>query len=605
MISALLRCVILISFLAGASSACANHPPLYGDDGDSPPPSPDSDGGRRDAGIDSRPSGAGSHTCQVRYPVAVLFYDCVDMAPLGGTTTRVCLSQEKFSGNVTAARHYVQQAMKIMREMYVGACAPLAVEPTLFMPNRVLGAQVGTPQNEFKAWSGAYLYAPDTSRLEMDITAAGDNPRRFGAYVVYNGWRSDILPSYAPATNPLTHRSMPPYSLVGVNLHEGTDPAVPANLKVALRHELDHTLENIATVNGFTRHIRTHDTSEICPDGGDARRICQVFNGSDGNSLTTLDWETALGNLGVPVDCRATEWIDRCDYRPTATCRAIECPQFPNYTPTCNPQGYCEYSPSVATSAWQLYDRWIYVPAGSSFQMGTLAGDAAPAETPAHVVEFRRGMFIGKYEVPVEAYEACQSNHACGPRSINNFDGAGWGVNEAVTRPLHPANAVNFNQAWQFCEWLAPGSRLPSEAELEFASRGPAALLYPNGNMKPTCARGFAVFNETGTISGYGCGTGGTQAVGSSPAGVSPIGAFNTIGNVSEWVSDNWNDSYTGAPSDGTSWNWGGSLFYHPVRNGGFNDSAIHAAQRFKLWYSYTNANVGIRCALTADRHYP
>jgi len=606
------------------TSACANHPPLTG--------SGDGSGGADDAGTDARPGrpdggrDAGSidapidvlvdsgvdagpaPVCQVRYPVAVLFYDCVDMAPPGGgTPTRVCLSDEKFGGDAEAARHYVRRALEITREMYVRSCAPLAADFTLFTPSRVLNARIGTPENEFGTWGGAYLYREDLSRLIPDILTDSDNPYRFGAYVVYNGWRSSILPSYYPATHFMAERPQPPYAIFAMNLDEGIDPAVPANLKVALRHELDHTLESVASVNHFTRHIPTHEEGSDCHHGFDDHRICQLFNGVDGAPLTVADWQSALGPLADPVTCDLPERVEHCGSVPTSTCGTTDCPPLPGYSPSCNAQGYCEYEPLAPVGAWRVYDRWIYVPPGLSFTMGH-NDPAHPEEGPSRLLTLGAGYFFSKYEIPVEAYEACEADGACPPRVINHWDGGGWGVNTAAARPLHPANAANFYAAIQLCEWLYPGARPPSEAEWEFAARGSSSLVYPFGAGPASCDAGLAVFNATGSASGYGCGTGGTWPVNAMSGGISPIGAFHMAGNVWEWIEDPWHVDYTGAPSDTYPW-WPGGVhdFYRTIRGGGYNDAtdALRGSRRSSFFHTFVNANIGVRCVVSADRVYP
>ena len=50
---------------------------------------------------------------------------------------------------------------------------------------------------------------------------------------------------------------------------------------------------------------------------------------------------------------------------------------------------------------------------------------------------------------------------------------------------------------------------------------------------------------------------GGDPAKRSVPVGSflpNPFGLFDTAGNAAEWVADCWNDSYRGAPTDGTAW---------------------------------------------------
>lgn len=92
-----------------------------------------------------------------------------------------------------------------------------------------------------------------------------------------------------------------------------------------------------------------------------------------------------------------------------------------------------------------------------------------------------------------------------------------------------PVESVNWQAAADFCQ--KRGARLPSEAEWEFAARGPDALIYPFGNefdlAKPTLRK----------IS--------PAPVGEKPEGASWVGALDMSGGIGEWVQD-WYGTYSG-----------------------------------------------------------
>lgn len=86
-----------------------------------------------------------------------------------------------------------------------------------------------------------------------------------------------------------------------------------------------------------------------------------------------------------------------------------------------------------------------------------------------------------------------------------------------------PAANVSYDDAAAFCEWA--GGRLPTEAEWEYAARGPDLRVFPWGN----------VFDPERLVGG-GSPLGGTaRPVGSLPGGASFCGALDMVGNVSEW----------------------------------------------------------------------
>jgi formylglycine-generating enzyme required for sulfatase activity len=95
----------------------------------------------------------------------------------------------------------------------------------------------------------------------------------------------------------------------------------------------------------------------------------------------------------------------------------------------------------------------------------------------------------------------------------------------------HPVAGVSWYDAMAYAAWLE-GS-LPSEAQWEFAARGPAGRTYPWGNDRPTRTR--ANYDHEGSGAGREL---GTAPVGSFPEGATPERIHDLAGNVWEWCRD-------------------------------------------------------------------
>jgi formylglycine-generating enzyme required for sulfatase activity len=169
----------------------------------------------------------------------------------------------------------------------------------------------------------------------------------------------------------------------------------------------------------------------------------------------------------------------------------------------------------------------VYIPEGE-FTIGSPAQDGDADEHPAHKV-FVAGFWIGKTEVTFEQYDRfCTET---GRESASDED---WG------RDNLPVIYVSWNDARDYCAWLAKKTglnfRLPSEAEWEKAAHD----RYPWGNASPTAS--LANFNKDIMK---------TISVGSYPQGASPYGVLDLAGNVWEWLAD-WYDPgfYANSPRD-------------------------------------------------------
>lgn len=115
---------------------------------------------------------------------------------------------------------------------------------------------------------------------------------------------------------------------------------------------------------------------------------------------------------------------------------------------------------------------------------------------------------------------------------------------------------MNWADAQEYAAWLSEETgqryRLPSEAEWEYAARaGTTGPFSFEGTISPAKAN----YDSNHSYGGSGKDSKGYREkavpAGSLPA--NPWGLHEVHGNVSEWVQDCYEDSYAGAPMDGSA----------------------------------------------------
>ena len=205
----------------------------------------------------------------------------------------------------------------------------------------------------------------------------------------------------------------------------------------------------------------------------------------------------------------------------------------------------------------------VVVPPGD-FSMGS---PDTPYEKPEHKVTIAQPFAIGRREVTFDEWDQCFAAQACKYRP----DDRGWG------RGTRPVIDVSWDDAKVFIAWLSQKTgkryRLPSEAEWEYAARAGTTTAFWWGR---TADKGRANCEDCGA----------TPTRQTTPAGTyrpNGFGLFDVAGNAAEWVEDCWNDTYRGAPANGTPWS-AGQCRQRVLRGGSFAGKAnlIRSAARFR-----------------------
>jgi formylglycine-generating enzyme required for sulfatase activity len=269
----------------------------------------------------------------------------------------------------------------------------------------------------------------------------------------------------------------------------------------------------------------------------------------------------------------------------------------------------------------------VVIPTGS-FQMGAANDEDGhnDAELPQHTVTVAKGFALARSAVTVGQFREFVRASGHLPDSVKLGGASVYDERSGTLRDEAratwqddyagrkadddlPVVNVSWGDAAAYADWLSQRTgkvyRLPSEAEFEYALRGGTSTRYWWGNGVPN----RPVENLTGSADrspngrrwshsfrGYRDGHWGPAPVMSFAA--NPFGLYDINGNVSEWVSDCWHDSFMRAPNDGSAWlNPGCSA--HVVRGGSWGSSPeqVNSAYRQGVEGSVRSGRVGFRIA--------
>lgn len=203
------------------------------------------------------------------------------------------------------------------------------------------------------------------------------------------------------------------------------------------------------------------------------------------------------------------------------------------------------FTPVTANAEWTPYERdfddmtMVLVPAGCfMMRAGREGGEQC----------FDKPFWIGKYQVTNAQYARfIDTGGYANPaywtdvgwewRTKNNITQPDFWTDERFNTSQQPVVGQSWYEAFAYARWA--GGYLPSEAQWEYAARGPDGLQYPWGNEFDASSLNFCDINcemEWHVIR-YDDGYAWTSPVGSYPDGASWVGALDMSGNVWEWSS--------------------------------------------------------------------
>jgi len=216
----------------------------------------------------------------------------------------------------------------------------------------------------------------------------------------------------------------------------------------------------------------------------------------------------------------------------------------------------------------------VRIPAGK-FLMGSPKTETGrhDDEGPQHKVTISKAFYMGLTEVTQAQYQSVMG------RNPSNFK-----------NPQSPVEQVSWNDATAFCTALSKKTRrtagLPTEAQWEYACRAGTKTRFSFGDDdKDLDAHGWYKFNSGAK----------THPVGQKKP--NPAGLYDMHGNVGEWCSDWYDESY--ATTDTRDPKGPATGKYRVLRGGSWYNYPrwCRAAKRFKY---YTNSHFGFRVVVVS-----
>ena len=337
---------------------------------------------------------------------------------------------------------------------------------------------------------------------------------------------------------------------------------------------------------GDTNHVVDYDT--VCQPAGDANNdaIHYWFSGVD---------------FQLPLHSRTDEhssWQYLIEYHDMDLCRTeqMHLTIHPSYevhdtVVACNSYTWQKHLKTIRVSD-DIALRMIFVE-GGSFMMGATPEQGAEAEEdekPVHEVTLSN-YYMGETEITQELWEEVMGTTIY--EQVQKFGDNGSPI--AGAGPKYPMYKINVAECKQFIEALNTMTglqfRMPTEAEWEYAARGGK---YSQGYKYPGS-------NDVDAVAWYK----GNSNHETHPVALkkpNELGLYDMAGNVWEWVSDWYADSYPSTSQVNPTGPTTGSL---AIMRGGSRANTFNATDcrvSARLPYAPTTRNfIGLRLVLDDD----
>lgn len=284
-----------------------------------------------------------------------------------------------------------------------------------------------------------------------------------------------------------------------------------------------------------------------------------------------------------------------------------------------------ELPPAYATGD-QLKDcatcpEMIVVPPGEFIQGSPVSElGREPNEGPQRSVRLDYFLAVGQFEVTRQQFGQFISESDYPLRGCTTYEEGGWeyrndrgwqspGFHQDQTEPV---TCVSWEDAQYYTDWLTKKTgndyRLLSASEWEYIARAGTDTSRSWGDApKLACLQTNVADQATqDTYPGWevhDCKDGYVHTAPVKDLKPNEFGIHATLGNVFEWVEDCWNDSYQGAPSNGSPW-IEGDCSKRSLRGGSWYSQPkfVRSAFRNRFNADVRASTIGFRVALELPR---